>query len=491
MNQNAKTENLKFQIALFILSVVFISVFSSSTSPWLAGKSRGFDSEIFMVIGKNWANGLLPYVTAWDHKGPMIFLANAIGYLLTGNHIGIYLVQIACLFLTLLFTFKSFRLFQSPWRSFIFTVVILLALSINYETGNLTEEYILPLMAAFYYKLLKYFYIDHECQKDLLTIAFLGGLILAFSFLSRLTNALGVCLGCLALFIFLIRDKKYQAAMKAVCFYIGGFALLTLPIIGYFYAHDALDDLWFGTITFNVKNSQVVGGRILESPFYIMYFFLKFIHSFFLLIPVILLFKKKSFKDAWTWLALAVGPLLWIAPSTLFAHYGIIIVPLSTVAIILLLKMQQENPQSAIGKSTKYIIAAFGLYALASFAIEMPGKLRMMNAEPIKYVDVDDWFGKYNIDKNSFLAYNYDKSIYLNRDIRPPMKFFFDQDAEMRVNELAAMVYDSFVSAQVKWVLVGKPIINRPIREYVESHYTLVASGKDCTLYRLNVDDYN
>lgn len=486
MNQNVKTGNSKFFFALFALSIAFISIFSSPTSPWLAGKANGFDAEIFMVVGKNWAQGFIPYVTAWDHKGPMIFLVNAIGYLLTSNHIGVYLVQILCLYLTLFYTFKSFRLFQSAWHSFWFTVLILLALAINYETGNLTEEYILPLMAAFYYMLLRHFYIDRESEKSLLIVSFLGGLILAFSFLSRLTNALGVCLGCMVLFIYLIRDKKYKTAVKAVCFYLGGFALLTLPVLGYFYANDALKDLWYGSITFNVKNSQVVGGRIYESAFYVMYFFLKFIHSFFLLTPVFLLFKKKSFKDGWTWLALAIGPLLWIAPSTLFAHYGLIMVPLSAVAIILLLNLRKDNPTSSIGKVAKYIITAFGLYALASFAVELPGKMMIIDAEPIKYADIDDWFGKYNINKDSFLAYNYDKSIYLNRDIRPPMKFFFDQDAEMRVDELAAMVYDSFVDAHIKWVLVGEPIINKPIREYVESHYTLVATGKDCTLHRLN-----
>ncbi len=486
MNQNTKTGNLKFQIALFILSVVFISVFSTSTSPWLAGKVSGIDSVIFMVIGKNWANGLLPYVTAWDHKGPMIFLANAIGYLLTGNHIGVYLVQIACLFITLLFTFKSFRLFQSARSSFWFTVLFLVALTINYETGNLVEEYIMPLMAFFYYKLLRHFYVDHESPKSLLAVAFFGGLVLAFSFLSRLTNALGVCLGCAVLFIYLIRDKEYQLAGKAVCAFIGGFAVLTLPVIIYFYAKGALYDMWYGSTVFNVTNSQVVGGRILESPFYIAYFFLKFIHCFLLLIAVALLFKKRSFKDAWTWMAIAVGSLMWIAPSTLYAHYGMTVLSLTTVAIILLLNLSKESSKPATGKATKVIIGAFGLYALVSFAAELPGQIKAMASEPLKYADVDDWFNQYDIDKNSFLAYNYDWTIYLNRDITPPMKFFCGQDAEMRVDELAAMVYDSFVEADIKWVLVGQSIINNRIREYVESHYTLVATGKDCALYRQN-----
>ncbi len=488
MNENLKTGSLKIYFVLLLLSVAFVTIFSTSTSPLLAGKVMGVDSSIFMVIGKNWADGYLPYVTAWDHKGPMIFLANAIGYLLTGNHLGVYLIQILSLFITLLFTFKSFRLFMPSRRSFAFTTLILLALAINYETGNLVEEYILPLMAVFYYWVLKHLYIDGESKKSLLIIAFMGGLILAFSFLSRLTNALGVCLGCLVLFVYLIRDKQYDRAWAAAGAFIGGFALLALPVIIYFWANDALYDMWYASTVFNVTNSQVVGGRIMESPFYVMYYFLKFFHGFFLLIPVIILFKKRSFKDAWTWLALAAGPLMWIAPSTLYAHYGMIILPLSTVAIILLLRLREQSPDSKMGKSVKYIIGAFGLYILASFAAELPGQLKTMASEPIKYADVDNWFDEYDIDKNSFLAYNYDWTIYLTRDIRPPMKFFFGQDAEMRVDALVEMVRDDLEKSHVKWIVVGSPITHKPVKDFVDAQYTLVATGKDCQLYRLNED---
>lgn len=488
MNQNVKTGNMKIYITLMLLSIAFITVFSTSTSPLLAGKVLGVDSSIFMVIGKNWAQGLLPYVTAWDHKGPMIFLANAIGYLLTGNHLGVYLVQILCLFITLLYTYKSFRLFQSTGHSFAFTVLILLALAINYETGNLVEEYILPLMAAFYYFVLKHLYIDHEDKKSLIYVAFLGGLILAFSFLSRLTNALGVCLGCLVLFIYLIREKQYEKAGKAVIAFFAGFALLALPVIIYFYVNDALDEMWYASITYNVINSQQVGGRISESTFYLMYFFLKFIHSFFLLIPIFILFKKRSFKYAWIWMAFAIGPLLWIAPSTLYAHYGMIILPLSTVAIILLLNLRMQVPDSTLSKSIKYIIAAFGLYVLTSASVELSGQLKTMTSEPIEYEDIDSWFDEYNINRDSFLAYNYDWSIYLNRNILPPMRFFFSQDPLMRVDELVEKVRDEFDAAHVKWVVIGHPITHAQIQEFIDSHYTLVATGKECKLYRLNED---
>lgn len=490
MNQNESTKNTTFiYLALLLLSAIFVTLFSSPTSPLLAGRSNYIDSSIFMVIGKNWAQGNLPYVATWDHKGPMIFLANALGYLLTGDHIGIYLIQILSLFITSIFTFKSFRLFQPASTSFAFSSLILLSVIINYESGNLTEEYILPLFSVFYYALLKYFYTtDSQRSKYLLAVAFMAGLILAYSFLSRLTNAAGVCLGSLVLFIYLIIEKQYKTAWKAVGTFILGFMVLTVPTLAYFYAHDALDEMWYATITFNILNTFASGGRIIDSPFYLMYFFLKFIHCFFLLIPVILLFKKKDYKQAWTWLALIIGPLLWILPGRLYSHYGMTVTHLSAIAIILLLNMRKEAPASRVGKAAKYMVLGYALYVLASFAPELPGQIRAMRSEPKSYGEVDTWFDRYNVDKGSFLAYNYDWTIYIARDITPPIKYFFAQDPEMRVKELEKKVHDELVRAHVKWILVGSPITHKTIQEYVKDNYTLVATGNKCSLYHLNED---
>lgn len=491
MKHNKKTGNLKWYIALLLMCIAFVTVFSTPTSPLLAGKVTGVDSTIFMVIGKNWAAGHLPYVETWDHKGPMIFLVNAIGYSLTGNHIGIYLIQIISLFITMVLTFKSFSLFQPTRRSLALTTIILLSLTINYESGNLTEEYILPLMAGFYYVLLYYFYKEEngaDGRSSLLVAAFIAGLILSFSFLTRLTNAMGVCMGCLVLFVYLLRDKQFKSAVNALLAFLAGFALLTLPIIGYFYAHDALDEMWYASITFNKLNSFASGGRILDGPFYVMYFFMKFIHCFFLLVPVIMLFMKRSHKQAWTWLAIAATPLVWLVPGRLYSHYGMTITLLSAIAIILLLNIRKENPASKFGKTAKYLVIGYALYVVATLAIELPGQISTMRSGPKTYPDVDAWFDQYGIDKDSFVAYNYDWSIYLNRDITPPMRFFFGQDDEIRVPELEPLVLESLQKAKVKWILVGIPIYRKTIKEYVDSNYTLVATGDDCTLYHLNTD---
>ena len=66
---------------LFVLSgLVWALFFSKTTSPLYT--DVGYDSAMFQTIGKYWAQGYLPYVDLFDHKGPLIFFINAVGYAL-------------------------------------------------------------------------------------------------------------------------------------------------------------------------------------------------------------------------------------------------------------------------------------------------------------------------------------------------------------------------------------------------------------------------
>ena len=53
-----------------------------------------YDQDIFYVIGRNWSEGKLPYITAWDSKGPFIFFFNMLGYLITKSDFGVFLLEV-------------------------------------------------------------------------------------------------------------------------------------------------------------------------------------------------------------------------------------------------------------------------------------------------------------------------------------------------------------------------------------------------------------
>ena len=71
-------------VGLLGVSAAFLLRFSYSTSFLWPGYC-GYDSAIFQTIGKYWAQGSVPYRDLFDHKGPLIFFIDMLGYWLHGR----------------------------------------------------------------------------------------------------------------------------------------------------------------------------------------------------------------------------------------------------------------------------------------------------------------------------------------------------------------------------------------------------------------------
>lgn len=70
---------LGITMAMGLVFLLFASPYTTPLNPYY-----GYDSAVFMVLGKGVAAGKLPYLDLYDNKGPMIFYINALGYLLGG-----------------------------------------------------------------------------------------------------------------------------------------------------------------------------------------------------------------------------------------------------------------------------------------------------------------------------------------------------------------------------------------------------------------------
>ena len=177
--------------ALFLLSAFAGTLFFSvSTSPLTA--EYGWDSAMFQTIGKYWAEGYVPYVSLFDHKGPIIFFINAVGYAIAGRT-GVFILQVLFLtaseYVAYLLLSRRFGGFASCLAALVMPVI----LAASWTEGNFTEEYILPLLMASYYLMYKWCGgIGRGEYEHSPRAAFVYGLTFAFALLTRVTNALGV-----------------------------------------------------------------------------------------------------------------------------------------------------------------------------------------------------------------------------------------------------------------------------------------------------------
>ncbi len=84
----------------------------------------------------------MPYSQLFEHKGPLLFLINAIGYFFFNTKFGVFIIQIINFVVVELFLYRLFRMAKiNVAYSIAFTVICILYILLNYAGGKFCEEY--------------------------------------------------------------------------------------------------------------------------------------------------------------------------------------------------------------------------------------------------------------------------------------------------------------------------------------------------------------
>lgn len=253
MNKKWIKEQSVLFLILAIVSAGFVYYFSGSTSP-IIPDYYGDDSAMFQVIGKAWKNGLFPYVGTFDHKGPFIFLVNAVGYLL-GSY-GMLIVQWVFMVAAFYGIFFIARLFMGYRCSVLASVCSYLVLSATYGFGNYTEEYCLVFLAFSIYFGVKYFLNLEWNKKETLKHSWMYAVWYGISFMCilfmRVTSALAVCCIIFLVLCILLRYKMWRNLWENIAGFLLGCMIVFVPFAIYFGYHGALYDMIYGTLIHNV-----------------------------------------------------------------------------------------------------------------------------------------------------------------------------------------------------------------------------------------------
>lgn len=217
-----------------------------------------FDSTVFRTVAHTWLNGGLPYVDAYDHKGPLLFLINAIG-MVTINYInGPVILAIWSVVLAIILTFFAVK--HQVKSSMAAGLSIFIALSfMNLPTININapEAFTVLFIATSMLILVKTnFCIDTFRPKAALSLGVLCGLCL----ITSAKNA--EIFGGLALFwtYYFLRYEKMRVPMfKNGLLIVLGCTFPIIPFMLYFAAHDAFMEfmngwIFYGFNTYNEFN---------------------------------------------------------------------------------------------------------------------------------------------------------------------------------------------------------------------------------------------
>lgn len=481
---------------LFVLSgLLWALFFSKTTSPLYT--DVGYDSAMFQTIGKYWAQGYLPYVDLFDHKGPLIFFINAVGYALCGRT-GVFILEVLTLALSEWLAFVLLKEAKLPRIAALAAAVFLpFFTAMNWQEGNTTEEYILPLLFASYLLMLRWCAaVERGVFRHLARYAFVYGLAFAFALLTRVTNALGLCLGVAFIVIALIVKREWKNLFANAGMFILGSALLILPFCIYFAAHGALYDMWYGTLLFNLdyksNSATVFGGSLVD----LIVLFRRYIVGWCLVAAALwsLVANGRGRRlVALFWLIIGTVSTVFMYTLYDYAHYGVILLPLFYVALALFFRPQETARKRRVSMA----LALCMLVIVGASSALKVYKDKTEVLPPQAYEDYgDDYLPLIELipedGRESFIAFDCPRRIYLETGLRPSLRFFtLQQWMCVNSSSFAEALRTEFDESSIEWVLTFS-IYSEPLAaaDIIEAKYSLVAQSENgiYKLYHLDID---
>lgn len=338
-----KTLNNKYIVfpLLTLLSIVVLYLCSFSTSPFY--HVPAYDQDMFYTIGRTWAEGGLPYVDAWDSKGPIIFFFNMLGYMLTGSHLGVFVIQTINLSLVLCTACYLLSKYAKVAHALLYSIVFLGLYIIVNSGGNQVGDYTLLLSVLTVFATYRWCRgVEQKHYAHSKGAACLYGMFFASCLLSRLTNAAVLCSSIAVVFVVLCYYRQWKNLLANILCFLLGFALIFVPFALYFAWHGAFGDMWYATFLYNIEYALHSGGVKdikHDTPITSVYFYLYFACLVISFCGNLLMAYYK--EGRWTrivWGVILLAPIVWIFRSYAQANYVISYLP---VIFVFLMEMER------------------------------------------------------------------------------------------------------------------------------------------------------
>jgi hypothetical protein len=189
------------------------------------------DSGVFFYAGQVIARGGAPYVDVWEHKGPLLFLLNALGYSVLPGIRGVYLLEgilLAGALLASLYVWQRSIDYRLASLTGIFFVVSYLLV---FDRGNYSETWQVP-FNLIAYSFLAGWILNRQgivatgpsTRATALLIGVAGGV----AAMIRVNNGLGVATAACILVLFANRER-----FSAAGWVMAGGLLVVVPVMGY------------------------------------------------------------------------------------------------------------------------------------------------------------------------------------------------------------------------------------------------------------------
>lgn len=449
-------------IFLFVI-VLIISLIYLDSSPLYPNMLPDIDSSVFQVMGKGLLENKIIYKDLFDHKGPIVYIINAIALLISDRY-GLFIIEVIIAYIGTIFIYKTARIMLNKDFSMIMSIIYVFISYKYFYGGNFSEEYAIAFISIAMYYIIK---ILHSKENNKLNWIMVGTTF-AITFLIKPTYcAIWAVFGLVQL-ICSIKDKKIKELIKAISYMIFGIAIISIPIIIYLVVNGAMDSFIDAYFLMNIKYSK---STMLQKIKGLLQLFLGYKYDIYLVIMIIsnfiMLMSKKINKRTKVFVTLffIIATILTGWAAAAYNHYLIQLAPCFTLEIIIATyiiketlkekdlmncKIIKELPLKFISTMTVVCIMILISVKLVSFEKDMEYKnycyedLRNSISEIKNYIGKDD----------EILVLGNNSYYYLLFDKLPETKYFF---------QLPIIEYDSKIKDKIeRYIIEEKPevIIN-------------------------------
>lgn len=209
------------------------------------------DAGLFEYFGFAMSKGDVPYLNIFDHKGPVIFLVNYLGYALAGPF-GIKCLYLLCIYGFFNICYAIGRLFTSVTSIFFVDTIIYFVLIVFFEGGWGFEGYVLPFISFSLYVFIKYLLHEKLKNRDILFVGFSFAVVLLTK-----ANMIGLWI-VFALYLLMefIYKKEYKRLLEVILYFATGALIFILPVCFYLAVTGSFSEMLFQSITINIIYSK-------------------------------------------------------------------------------------------------------------------------------------------------------------------------------------------------------------------------------------------
>ncbi len=305
-----------------LISAIFFFLFGFN-SPIYAFNTD-IDYNWFMTMGRGFVNGKIPYRDLFEHKGPIIYFITGFCCLFQNPNFIMLLLEIISMSLFLYFTYRIASKRLNTFCSLITVSIISLAIFISncrMINASAVEEFCLPIYAYF---LLCWLEFMLEKSQWNWVRALCLGICFGVLFWVKYTLVYFIIVPMLAWFILSLCRRQYRTMLINLLLMLAGVLIITAPIIIFYAAYHALDDLFRVYFIINLTTYGNTNPEILSKS-YNTFFEINHL-ILFLIIWGVISFTFRHYKHYSGWILLAAFlvnfVLLVFSAKSIIYYYG-------------------------------------------------------------------------------------------------------------------------------------------------------------------------